>query len=431
MTTQTSETRGRKAVMLIAPEYLEDVKSLPDITANARQDRKESVLKQCAANIGAYYGADVAYNYKNGLFVSADSRTAYIPVTGTLVNRLDWSEEWVTGYAAISRMIDAAIEDPAVEQVIWDFNTGGGEAAGNFELADKIFSYRGRKPMVAVVNSAALSGGYSLAAAVGSILVSKTSSVGSIGVVSAVVNVGKMYEKMGVSVEYFYAGDRKIDGNPFKPLTDEARTAINERVVALYDIFTDSVSRYRNMSKEAVTATQAGIFLPDQAIALGLADAIFNDVKELPALFGNSKSTTTLESTHMTNPQTAPVAGAEQPQIKQESVDAAAASAAAGQKERIKTILAAGNGGREEMANHLAFNTELSAEVAIGIINASPKKEAPSAAAPSTNPFEAAMAATQQPSIGEAASAENTGSTDVVSTLLADFTALTGYAVKK
>lgn len=201
---------------------------------------------------------------------------ALIPVYGTLVQRSDWLSDssGMLSYSRIERMMNAALNDNRVKELIWEFDSPGGEVAGAFDMADRIYAARGAKPMTAVVNELAASAGYLLASSVGDISLSRTSMVGSIGVVAAHFDYSKAMEKRGVAVTYIYAGDKKVEGNPYEPLSPEAKAAWQEEINDSYVLFVETVARNTGLSTQKIRETQAAVFTGQKAVAAGLAQRI-------------------------------------------------------------------------------------------------------------------------------------------------------------
>ena len=102
----------------------------------------------------------------------------------------------------------------------------------------------------------------------------KNSRVGSVGVYVQHIDQSKAIEKKGLVVSFIYAGDHKLDGNPFGPLPDDVRASIQVGVDKLYGDFVSAVASNREMTEEAVRATQARVYMPDDAYELGLVDGV-------------------------------------------------------------------------------------------------------------------------------------------------------------
>ncbi len=94
----------------------------------------------------------------------------------------------------------------------------------------------------------------------------------------------------GLNVSFIHAGAKKVDGNPFGPLTDGARSDMQKDVQAFYDRFVETVEMGRGASKlsaQSARKTEADVYIGQEAIAAGLADRIgtLDDVlAELSAL---------------------------------------------------------------------------------------------------------------------------------------------------
>lgn len=202
---------------------------------------------------------------------------AVLDIFGALAHRttLKANSSTVLGYERIAQSFDAAMNDPAVHAIILNLDSPGGEVAGVFELAAQIHAARGKKPIVAVVNDKAASAAYLIASAADSISVSDTSLTGSIGVVMCHVDHSKAIANAGLAVTHLYAGERKIDGNPFEPLSDEASKRFQDIISHHYQLFVGAVSAYRPvLSEAAIRQTEAGIYIGINGIKAGLADRL-------------------------------------------------------------------------------------------------------------------------------------------------------------
>ncbi|MCP4269461.1 MAG: S49 family peptidase, partial [Candidatus Brocadiaceae bacterium] len=203
---------------------------------------------------------------------------AFIPLQGALVHKGSAMDAMcgIMNYAEIGNMLNTAIADPQVTKIVFDCNSGGGTVAGAFTLAEKVFNARGNKELIAVVDEAAYSACYLVASACDRIVLSKTSGVGSIGVVSAHYDYSDALKSEGVAVTYVYAGDKKVDANPYEALKDSAKIDMQNRVDKFYNMFVNEVSKNRGISAETIIGTQAGIYIGEDAVKIGLADEVVN-----------------------------------------------------------------------------------------------------------------------------------------------------------
>lgn len=340
---------------------------------------------------------------------------AIIPVAGTLINRFGGSwGNYITGYNFIRRQHSAAMMDDDVKLIVHDHNSNGGEAAGCFELSDEIFASRGTKPIIAVVDSNCYSASYALASAADKVIVTPSGGVGSIGVVAMHVDMSKMIEEAGVKITFIHSGDHKVDGNPYEPLSPQVKKDIQKGVDKSRDAFVKLVARNRGLDEKIVHDTEARTYRAEDALALGLIDAIAPPSSAVQSFIDESE-----------------VSDDSQPQLKTEStmtitpeqLAQASADARTAEKARMAGIINCEEAkGKEAMANHLAMNTDMSLEAAKGILAVTPAPAAaPAAAAPApapapaaapANKFQEAMDAGNHPNIrteGGAAAAANGG----------------------
>lgn len=198
-----------------------------------------------------------------------------IPVMGSLLDKvtLQWGS-WFTGYEYIRRAYDRGMNDDAVRGILFDVDSPGGEGRGNFELVDFIRERRGEKPMTAVANGDALSGGYSIASVADSLVVRPSGRVGSVGVITVHVDMTKALEKRGLNVTLIRSGRYKAEGNPYEELSDHARESIQATSDRLYDTFVDRVAKNRPMTEDDVRATEAQVYGAKESVSIGFADSI-------------------------------------------------------------------------------------------------------------------------------------------------------------
>jgi capsid assembly protease len=206
----------------------------------------------------------------------ANGNVAVIPIVGILAHRggVDANSSYVLGYNHIQQAITQALNDEEIESILLEVDSPGGEVAGAFELAALIKEAGKTKPIKAVISSMAASAGYLIASAASEISLYDTGIAGSIGVVLRHIDMSKAAEMDGISVTYVYAGDRKVDGNPFEPLPKAVKADLQSRIDKLYGLFVTTVANNRGLSADAVRSQQAQVYTGQDAIFAGLADRI-------------------------------------------------------------------------------------------------------------------------------------------------------------
>lgn len=220
--------------------------------------------------VGAYDAATARRGLTNGV--------AVIPIMGTIMPRANLMSEYSGGTSVqgLTKQLRAALADPEVGSILLDIDSPGGQVSNVPELAAEILASRGDKPIVAVANTLAASAAYWLAASADEIVVSPSAEVGSIGVLAMHEDVSGMLEREGVKVNFIHAGKYKVEGNPYEPLTDEARGAIQSRVDDYYEMFVSAVAKGRGVTPAAVRGGfgEGRVVGAKEAVRLGMADRV-------------------------------------------------------------------------------------------------------------------------------------------------------------
>ncbi|MFP3016798.1 MAG: phage portal protein [Wolbachia sp.] len=158
--------------------------------------------------------------------------------------------------------------------ILLDIDSPGGEVNGLFDLSDFIYEARALKKIVATTNDDAYSAAYAIASSAEKVYVSRTSGVGSIGVIASHIDQSGFDEKQGIKYTTVFAGSRKKDLNPHEPITSESVESLQKEVDRLYEMFLQLIARNRGLSTEKIRSTEAGLYFGERAIEIGLADGI-------------------------------------------------------------------------------------------------------------------------------------------------------------
>ena len=388
-----------------------DLQNLHAETPESGAIKRDEVMESlCAA-----YGFDSRSQNKPFAFQNG---VAIIPIHGSLINRFGQCYGYVTGYNFIRRQRDAAMADPDVTAIVYDVNSGGGEAAGCFELADESFALRGTKPTISVVDSACYSAAYALASTSDQVVVTPTGGAGSVGVYTMHVDMSKMLEDWGLNITLIHAGEHKVDGHPYAELPEDVRADMQKSVDATYNKFVESVARNRNLSVEAVKDTQARCYSADDALALGLIDSVASPIEAIRAFLGGPSEAS--------NDETTGDSLMELNEAKQ------------AERQRVGAIIGHPNAkGREAMANHLALNTDMSVDDAAALLAVAPVaqvevvEKTEEAAKPKNEKFVEAMNQDDHPNVGPDGKPLKSAEKTQANELMEAFTAATGYDFTK
>lgn len=346
---------------------------------------------------------------------------AVISAMGGLVHRtrLEADSSLLIGYNDLAADLEDALAKSEVHAIALVMDSPGGEVSGAFELAERIYAARGSKPIVAVADGMAASAAYLAASAADEVVLSATSYVGSIGVVMRHVDFSRALANEGISVSHIFAGDHKVDGNPYQPLPDAVRANLQADIEGLYQMFIQAVAQHRGMTEQAVRDTRASVYRGVAAVAarladrIGTADAVIAELaarraRSYPAGAGLSSQpkgismTQTSTETTAAAPAAPAIASAETPAVAapaQASLEQARAEGAAAERARVAAILGHANASANPAITQQCINSGLSAEQAKGFLDVAPAAAVAALAPAATNPFAQAMAAMGNPDV--------------------------------
>lgn len=180
---------------------------------------------------------------------------------------------------SIKKDLDLARDRDAIKAILLDINSPGGEVTASdviYHQIKKIKKETG-KPVIALIGSMGASGAYYVACAADKILAHPTSIIGSIGVLMHSINVEELAEKIGVKAVYLKSEKtpKKDILSPFRQMNEEEKAMLLGIINNVYNRFVKIVSDSRGKSVEEITKiADGGIYDADQALELGLIDAI-------------------------------------------------------------------------------------------------------------------------------------------------------------
>lgn len=208
-----------------------------------------------------------------------EGKVVVIPIMGIISQRVGMLEEISTSAVSTERVaqyFEDAINDDSVKAIVLRIDSPGGSVYGVEELAQKIYQARGKKPIIASVDSLAASAAYWLASAADEIRITPGGEAGSVGVYTMHFNYAQALEAKGVEVSIIKAGEFKAEGNPYQQLSDEAKEKIQADIDHYYDKFVSAVSRHRNEGVSTVKENygKGRTEVADKALKLGMVDKI-------------------------------------------------------------------------------------------------------------------------------------------------------------
>jgi signal peptide peptidase SppA len=248
----------------LLPAKLEEIAEFLALKAEGYQLSEEEVQ----ARIGS--GKRAATRTAGGVGV--------LPVHGVISHRMNLMSD-ISGGTSIERLTQQyreMLDNPAVGTIVLDIDSPGGSVSGVDELSAEIYNGRKKKKTIAVANSMAASAAYYIGSAASEFVVIPSGDVGSIGVYMMHRDVSQAYEAMGVKTTFIKAGKYKAEGNPFEPLSLEAREAMQSDVDAHYEMFVKAVARNRGVSQKEVRDNygEGRTLMAQRALNAGMVDRV-------------------------------------------------------------------------------------------------------------------------------------------------------------
>lgn len=278
----------------LLPDKLETIAELMQLRASGHKLSDEEIAERFGMEAAA--GGSRTQTDGSGII-------AVIPVHGCIAYRADSFDASSGGTSAelIGKALQRVVFDPGVSTVVLDFNTPGGSVEGIPELAGQIAAAARVKPIVAHVNAQAASAGFWLASQCSEIVCTPSGAAGSIGVYMLNLDESEALAKDGIKVNAISAGEYKLEGAPWMPLSDEARAFMQSYVDKTYAEFLSTVAAGRSAAKGR-TVTVANVlanygkgrcFDAPDALKLGMIDRIETQAETLDRLAGQGSRVTT------------------------------------------------------------------------------------------------------------------------------------------
>ncbi len=265
-----------QGVWLIEPQKAEAIVAAVAFRAQFGP-RAEPVFDRQAADPGA------------GQYGTGQKSIRVLRLMGTILPRgnmmSDVSGPGAANLVAFQQAFRQAADDSQTGAIVIEVDSPGGQIDLVPETAAMIRSARrSDRPIVAVANTMAASAAYWIASAADELVVTPSGTVGSIGVYMLHRDVSEALKAEGIAPSFIYEGPRKIEGNPFAPLDDVSRKALQADVRAAYEAFTKDVAKARGVpvsvvrgDPEATNEAHMGggrAYGATEAVRLGMADRV-------------------------------------------------------------------------------------------------------------------------------------------------------------
>lgn len=173
-------------------------------------------------------------------------------------------------------MLKEAKEDPKVSGVIMKVNSPGGSVYASEKIYKEIKKLQEtNKPVYAVMEELAASGGYYISAPTDKIFASNETWTGSIGVIMQSYSLEGLFDEYGIKEQNITTGKMKDAGSPGSDMDNDEKEYFQDLVDSAFGRFVNVVSEGRDMSEAEVKKLADGrVYDGSQALENGLVDKI-------------------------------------------------------------------------------------------------------------------------------------------------------------
>jgi protease-4 len=181
----------------------------------------------------------------------------------------------ITGDEKTLELLEQIEEADQVKAVLLRIDSPGGTTAGSEAVYLSLRQLVEHKPVVAVMDTVAASGGYIVAIAADHIVARGNTITGSVGVLFQWVQLQELLDTLGIEMQSIKSGELKAEPNPFEPMSERARQVTEEMVEESFRWFIDLVEERRQLTPEQVELISDGrVFTGRQAVTVRLVDQI-------------------------------------------------------------------------------------------------------------------------------------------------------------
>jgi len=186
----------------------------------------------------------------------------------------------ITGDQPTLDLLSQLEKAKAVKAVIIHIDSPGGTTAGSEAIYEEIRDIAKEKPVVAVMDTVAASGGYITAIAADHIVARGNTITGSIGVIFAFPEISKLLDTLGIKMEEVKSAELKAEPTPYKPMSDKVRAVTNEMIQDSFAWFKGLVAERRKIDPAQVDILADGrVYTGRQAVANHLVDELGGEEK--------------------------------------------------------------------------------------------------------------------------------------------------------
>jgi protease IV len=203
----------------------------------------------------------------------------------------------ITGDERQLKLIRDLRDEDDVKALIVRIDSPGGTTVGSEALYEELRGLAAKKPVVAVMDSVAASGGYITALAADRVYARGNTITGSIGVIFTYPDASQLLNTIGVKMEEVKSGELKAEPSGTHPVPEKARIVMQEMVTDGFVWFKGLVVERRKLDSATVDRLADGrVYSGRQALKEKLIDEIGTEVEARAWLAANKSVDAKLET---------------------------------------------------------------------------------------------------------------------------------------
>ena len=231
---------------LILPEQLQSILAVAKEQGDLEQVAKFIKEKNNQKKAESDKEANLDENKKPFRYSYIENGFGVISLKGSIVRYSNFFTDWCGGTSIeiFKSEFKELLADSQVKTIIIDVDSGGGEVNGISDAADMVFAAREQKEIITVASGTMASAAYWIGAASEQVYCSRTSEVGSVGVVTQFVDDTAKLEGEGIKIITLtseQSPDKRLDPN-----NPDDRMKIVQVISDIAEVFITSLARYRD-----------------------------------------------------------------------------------------------------------------------------------------------------------------------------------------
>ncbi len=218
-------------------------------------------------------GLESVSGFKNLKASASKNQIAVLYAVGEIVDK---SDEGID-FERLVPVITSLAEDDNVKGLVLRVNSPGGSAFGSEQIWEALEAFKkSGKPYAVSMGDYAASGGYYISCGAQRIFADPLTLTGSIGIFGMFPQLqGLVSGKLGVNMEVVATNPSAVFPNPFKPMDDSQRAAMQDYINRGYELFVGRCAAGRKMSVARIKEIAQGrVWSGWHAKQIGLVDEL-------------------------------------------------------------------------------------------------------------------------------------------------------------